>query len=405
MRPTRLVPTLLLLAVVAACGGATSAEDPVPASDATSDVAATFTLVDTGQTVCYGVSGGAVACGSAYGGQDAEYATNPPRYTANGDGTVTDNVTGLMWESAYRGKMSLDDALAAASSIATGGYADWRVPSIKELYSLIDFSGATGQSASSATPYIDTSVFSFAYGDTAAGERYIDAQYLSSTTYVATTMNGDATVFGVNFADGRIKGYPRYANAGGAGGSQFVRFVRGSAYGVNGLVDNGDETVTDTAAGLIWAKSDGGPYDWPGALSYCENLSLAGADDWRLPDAKQLQSIVDYSRSPDTTGSAAIDPVFDATTIANEGGGSDYPFYWSSTTHLDGAPETLGDHAVYVSFGRALGLWQGSYVDVHGAGAQRSDPKTGNAADYNPSNAPQGDVVRIDNYARCVRTP
>ena len=42
-------------------------------------------------------------------------------------------------------------------------------------------------------------------------------------------------------------------------------------------------------------------------------------------------------------------------------------------------------------------------MDVHGAGAQRSDPKTGNAGDYPQGHGPQGDVIRIDNYARCVR--
>jgi hypothetical protein len=42
-------------------------------------------------------------------------------------------------------------------------------------------------------------------------------------------------------------------------------------------------------------------------------------------------------------------------------------------------------------------------MDVHGAGAQRSDPKTGDASDYPTGHGPQGDVIRIDNLARCVR--
>jgi hypothetical protein len=45
------------------------------------------------------------------------------------------------------------------------------------------------------------------------------------------------------------------------------------------------------------------------ALEYCEDLTLVGNGDWRLPDAHDLQSIVDYSRSPDATSSAAIDPI------------------------------------------------------------------------------------------------
>ena len=52
--------------------------------------------------------------------------------------------------------------------------------------------------------------------------------------------------------------------------------------------------------------------NWEQALAYANNMKLAGFDDWRLPNAKELQYIVDYSRSPDTTHSAAIDPIFPA---------------------------------------------------------------------------------------------
>ena len=45
----------------------------------------------------------------------------------------------------------------------------------------------------------------------------------------------------------------------------------------------------------------------------------------------------------------------------------------------------------------------GRLMDVHGAGAQRSDPKAGNAADYPYGRGPQGDVIRIDNFVRLVR--
>ena len=43
-------------------------------------------------------------------------------------------------------------------------------------------------------------------------------------------------------------------------------------------------------------------------------------------------------------------------------------------------------------------------MDVHGAGAQRSDPKAGNPADFPKGRGPQGDVIRIYNYVRLVRT-
>jgi hypothetical protein len=59
--------------------------------------------------------------------------------------------------------------------------------------------------------------------------------------------------------------------------------------------------------------------------------------------------------------------------------------------------------AAYVAFGRALGYMHNTWMDVHGAGAQRSDPKTGDAGDFPTGQGPQGDARRATNYVRCVR--
>ena len=148
----------------------------------------------------------------------------------------------------------------------------------------------------------------------------------------------------------------------------------------------------------MWMQKDSGkPMTWQEALEYAENLVYAGYDDWRLPNAKELQYIVDYSRSPDTTGSPAIDPIFHTTSIVNEARKKDYPYFWTSTTHLDGPHP--GASAAYVAFGRALGKMHGGIMDVHGAGAQRSDPKAGRPT----FRGPQGDAIRGENYVRCVR--
>lgn len=77
---------------------------------------------------------------------------------------------------------------------------------------------------------------------------------------------------------------------------------------------------------------------------------------------------------------AAIDPVFTCSKIIDPNGKTNYPYYWTSTTHLDG-PVPYGS-AVYIAFGEALGKMKGRNMDVHGAGAQRSNPNAGNAADY-----------------------
>ena len=372
-----------------------------------------YPIVDTGQVRCYDE---AVAIehpeqGEPFHGQDAQYAAHPPSYRDNGDGTVSDLVTGLMWTRDPGETKTLAQALEEAPRCEVGGHDDWRLPTIKELYSLILFSGidpdpsAAGDSG--LIPFIDTTVFTgFEYGKPAEGQRVIDAQYATRTRYVSTTMQGNATMFGVNFADGRIKGYPMQGRRGES--RFFALYVRGNPeYGKNELVDKGDGTVTDRATGLTWMQGDSGRgLSWREALEYAEELELAGHDDWRLPSAKELQSIVDYSRSPDTTDSAAIDPVLLATAIENEGGQRDFGSYWTSTSHRRGRGASS---AVYVAFGRALGFMRGRasggyrLLDVHGAGAQRSDPKSGDASRFPRGRGPQGDVVRIENLVRCVR--
>lgn len=364
----------------------------------------TAVVVDTMQDKCYSDVGSQISCpseGQRFYGQDAQYGSNQASYRDNGDGTVTDLNTGLMWQKDPGSKKTYSAAVSEISSFSLAGHSDWRIPTIKELYSLINFvgtdpSGLQGDDTSGMIPYIDTDYFIFEYGDTSKGERIIDSQYGSSTEYVSGTgLINEDTLFGVNFADGRIKGYGLHPR--GTDKTFFFMYVRGNSYGVNDFTDNG-LTVTDKSTGLVWQKADSGEgMVWEDALSYCEGLEL-GDVSWRLPDAKELQNIADYTRSPDTTNSAAIDPVFEVSTITNEAGQADYPYYWTGTTH---ANHMNGKNAVYVSFGRAMG-YMGGWTDVHGAGAQRSDPKTGDPDNYPTGHGPQGDAIRIYNYVRCV---
>ncbi|HEY0832627.1 MAG TPA: DUF1566 domain-containing protein [Azospirillum sp.] len=369
-----------------------------------------YTIVDTGQTSFYGNTNTITrpSAGGGFYGQDATYSGNQPSYRNNGDGTVSDLNTGLTWAQApTSAKLTWSGAVSGGDSLVLGGHDDWRLPSIKELYSLIKFSGSTGTSAATSTPYIDSGVFGFSYQDTSTGSRFIDCQYWSSTPYLGTTMQGDPTAFGVNFADGRIKGYPVSIN--GKEHSLYALYVRGNtSYGVNDFRDNGDGTVTDLATGLMWSTADSGTgMEWKDALGYAESAATAGHTDWRLPNAKELESIVDYGRSP-AAGDAsqvgpAIDPVFSVSNVGSAAS-PDYPYYWSGTTHVEGG---TGDYAVYQTLGKAWGFMNFGkgyqLTDVHGAGSQRSDPKTGDASDYPTGHGPQGDVIRIDNYVRVVR--
>ncbi len=399
-----------------------------------------FPIVGTNQNTYYNntTTTSIISDGEDFFGQNANYPGNEPYYVNNGDGTVTDMVTGLMWQSSfdhngdgsidYDDKLSYEEILQVPETTTTGGYTDWRVPTIKEQYSLImfsgrDISGFDGSSTDELIPFINTEFFEFAYGDTDAGERLIDVQCASSTQHVS--MEVEPLVFGVNFADGRIKGYGTQMM--GQDKAFNYLLVRGNtSYGINEFIDNGDGTITDHATELMWMQEDHGEgVLWKDALSYSENMEFAGHSDWRLPDAKELESIVDYSRSPASHGSAAIDPLFSCSQIINEAGEEDYPFYWSSTTHANWTENNDGAWGVYVSFGRAMGNMSAmeapgdpadlaasentvssavaNWIDVHGAGAQRSDPKTGDPSQYSEGHGPQGDAVRIFNYVRLVR--
>jgi hypothetical protein len=380
----------------------TSNEDPV--QDSLPHILA-YPIVSTMQTIFYNNTSiiSEPSVGDAFYGQDGTYSGNLPSYTDNGDGTVTDNVTGLMWEQDMGDKISYNEAFEKADASIFAGHTDWRVPTIKEIYSLILFTGQVS-GAEAISMFIDTDYFTQELGNTDIGEREIDAQTWSSTQYVGLTMGKDETVFGVNFIDGRIKGYPKYNPRSKEENTMYFRLVRGNAaYGINDLTDNNDGTVSDKATALMWQQSDdGNTRDWENALSYAENLTLGDYSDWRLPSAKELQSIVDYTRCPDVTSSAALDPVFSATAFDDpDGNPGQYGYYWTGTSHLDGRNPYSA--AVYIAFGEAQGEMNGNLMDVHGAGAQRSDPKSGNIADYPQFFGPQGDVRYVYNYVRCVR--
>ena len=221
-------------------------------------------------------------------------------------------------------------------------------------------------------PYLDTLLLRpRSGGEPCTGCSASSTRYTGLLESTIDPAIGAALAFGVNFDTGHIKAYSI-----DVGPTHGVRCVRGDRYGVNALQDNGDGTITDRATGLMWQQADSGKgMNWEAALAYAGACRLAGHSDWRLPNAKELQSIVDYTRSPGATDTArigpAIDPMFSSTPITNEAGKADYPWYWTSTSVKPqaGDPYTA---AWYVAFGRAVGPDGG---DLHGAGAVRFDAK------------------------------
>jgi hypothetical protein len=359
--------------------------------------AGSYPIVGTSQSSCWDSAGNIITpvFGEAFYGQDAQFVQPAPAYTRSSDGlTVKDEVTGLTWQKSHdagtyywAATQTVVDNLNAQNY---GGYSDWRVPTIKELYSLWN--------VSKGWPYIDSEYFAVNYS---SEEDLSHAIFWSSDKYsgVLGNISGDTPgaelAFGVNFGTGHIKAYSI-----SVGPKHLVRCVRGNlAYAVNLFQDNGDGTISDLATGLMWTQTDSGSgMEWEHALAYAQtqnSVNYLGHNDWRLPNTKELQSIVDYTRSPYATNQAnvgpAINALFSCTGILNDGGKADYPYYWTSTSAI---PKANGIYAYawYVAFGTAE---DGNGEDLHGAGAIRFDKKVVGTG--------EGEE-RVINYVRLART-
>jgi hypothetical protein len=142
------------------------------------------------------------------------------------------------------------------------------------------------------------------------------------------------------------------------------------------FTDNGDGTVTDNLTGLIWTRDANmaGRVTWSDAISYCNNLNYAGYTDWRLPNRKELRSLVDYSRY-----GLALPEDHPFTNVSS----SYYDSYWSSTTYDPDA-----DHAWSVNMWSGLVNWydksDSDYVwPVRAEGGGTVElPRTGQTTSY-----------------------
>jgi hypothetical protein len=302
----------------------------------------TTPVPDTGQTTCYGVDGSVIACpspGQALYGQDANYTINPISYTKlDGGGNVLpfsamswamirDNVTGLIWEvktakddtpnysdphdadniytwydsnPATNGGnegtpgdgTDTEDFINALNNANYGGFSDWRLPTVKELAYIANYS----------IPYPGPTINNEYFPNT------VSSHYWSSTTAAFNIVNA----WDVMFTFGGYF-YPSKSD------SYYVRAVRGGKTDSGSYVDNGDGTVTDLSTGLMWQQASVSNKTWEQALAECEGLNLAGHTDWRLPNFKELTSLVDYS-----SYNPAINITYFPDTVSSS--------YWSSTS-------------------------------------------------------------------------
>ncbi len=353
-------------------------------------------LPDTGQTTCHDETGEVIDCTSdRCRGQDGAYARGCPtvrRFVDNGDGTVTDSCTGLMWQKETAdvnrdGRSTGDDsidwrgALDYSEGLRFAGYSDWRLPNVRELSSIVDY-GRDGPAIDpifgpfsggwSSTPFQTITVFVWVvlnghlYPDETVTRRH-RFRVVRSTDGAGggeercvtrdADVNADRVVDlsdGITILRHLFLGDPRKLPPlcrkppclPDTGRMKVTWLGDDGSYATGcppegRFVDNGDGTVTDACTRLIWQKvtadvngdgvlTDLDRVDWCSALAYCVSLELGGYDDWRLPNVRELETIVDYGRID-----PAIDPVFRALS-------SDY---WSSTS-VAGSPA----HAWSVTF-------------------------------------------------------
>jgi len=110
-------------------------------------------------------------------------------------------------------------------------------------------------------------------------------------------------------------------------------------------VDNRDGTITDSNTGLIWEKlsDDGSIHDWDNRYTWLDAFAVkiatlnagggfAGATDWRVPNIRELRSIVDFRKS-----NPSVSPAFNTGCVPGvtvlDGSCTQKPYHWSSTAY------------------------------------------------------------------------
>lgn len=248
-------------------------------------------LPDTGQNTSY----------TNTFGEDADYNINTPFYILNGNGTVTDTVTSLMWQQTDGGEMTIENAQLYCDTLTLGGYTDWRLPNCHELFSILNHD--------KANPAIDTNYFT---------------KTLAEYWWSSERQANDSNKVWVTNAGGGVGNHPKTETLSAGGVKRFhvraVRDVTSPSLLPNHFLDNGNGTTTDLLTDLTWQQI---PYSdsitWEQALTLADTLTFAGYSDWRLPNIKELQSINDES---------LINPSINQTFFS----GVNVNHYWSSTS-------------------------------------------------------------------------
>jgi hypothetical protein len=234
---------------------------------------------------------------------------NPQSYETSVPDVVVDNVTGLTWQkNVVSDALLWSNALAYCAELQLAGRDDWRLPSLIELISIVDFTQTSPAVDPSAFPALDS------------GNLWTSSSLVGSP--------GEA--FYVAFTTGfSYHGHQDFL-------SLQARCVRGDGrnIGISGprYTFPSPETVFDTGTRLTWQReTNAATYSWDAAAATCGGLDLAGGG-WRVPTMKELQSLLDLD-----VEMPALDRAAFRTTAEDS--------YWTSSVLADSSTE-----AWYVSF-------------------------------------------------------
>jgi hypothetical protein len=322
--------------------------------------AGVINLPRTGQTKCYNESGTEIACAGT--GQDGEIRAGAawpnPRFTV-GSGAmiecITDNLTGLMWatDANLFGGKKWSDAIDSANELELCGYSDWRLPNINELESLYNADERDNEVWLSNEGFIGVESSSFWSSTTVAGTagsaKYVGFWYGHAFRENKESLLGVWPVRGQTGSLWRTGQTVSYRT----GDDGDLR--KGVQWPSPRFTDRGNGEVIDNLTGLIWTKNGTTPgppsctpgtwKTWQEALDYVKCLNAQnylGHTDWRLPNRKELYSLVDYSQNLYTISLPSSHPF---TNVQIQ--------YWSSTTH-----------AGYKSDAWIVDFWNAGYVNA-----------------------------------------
>ncbi|MGA7741315.1 MAG: DUF1566 domain-containing protein [Polyangia bacterium] len=229
---------------------------------------------------------------------------NPSSYTDNGDGTVKDNVTGLVWQKSVASTQvyAWCDAIAYCASLQLAGRT-WHLPTRIELLSIVDFLHTS--------PAIDTTAF-----PGTPGGKY---HWTSSPWVVSQIASKPQYSWIVNFYEGLT------SNAGGRTLAEYARCVSSPTNPLPAQrytqVATGE--VQDVETGLIWVQaSSSATMAFDAAQTYCSTLNLNG-HTWRVPSIKELSTLVD-----EVPPISKVSPAIDTTTFPDTSSSGPY---WSSS--------------------------------------------------------------------------